>query len=770
MCSRYCSTKFLIVIFLLSPVEARAQNTADLSGIVALPNGTCVSQAIVRLEGTSIQNQTNDSGRFHFTNIPIGTYSLKVSRVGFVPTSTNITLKNGHPAETVITVKEKPVLISEIVVTGTRTEKELSDVPIPTTLISQKDIKSQSAIRLDDVLAEQTGLATTSFLGTGIQVQGFDPAYTLILVDGQPVIGRNGGTLDLKRLNVGNLKQIEIVKGPSSALYGSEALAGVINLITEAPTQPFELSLHSRYATHNALDLGTNVETVLGNLGASLYIQRSSSDGFNHTPENPTLSAPSFVNYGINPKVTYQVSPALDLTISSRVSLETQKNRTVITDMAGLFTDNFTITDWSVNSTGTYHFSPLVRLSLRGYYAEYGTESKIVSDITHIQAERTTFDQHMMRGELESNATISVSYIVTAGGGYSQEQVQADRVSGGIKDASTWYAYAQNEWIPASIFDLIVSYRFDSPSNYAARFSPKLSVLVKPADWISIRSSVGSGFKAPSFQQLYLDFTNAQVGYSVFGATSIKQSLALLDALGQIQNYIIDPSTIQVIRPEYSVAYNLGIEATIGRFALVKVGAYRNDVRDLIETLPVANKTNGQQVFSYFNLNKVYTQGIETEVKIFPVQYFSITVGYQYLEAIDVNVLQQIRDHKIFKFGATGIARPVQEVEYGGLFNRSPHSGVVKLTYDDPEAGTILSLRCTVRDKYGDEDLNGNGILDADSEYVPGYALYNITLSQKLWTTISLLFGAENIFNKTNKKQIPSLPGRIVYGGLSLEF
>ena len=116
------------------------------------------------------------------------------------------------------------------------------------------------------------------------------------------------------------------------------------------------------------------------------------------------------------------------------------------------------------------------------------------------------------------------------------------------------------------------------------------------------------------------------------------------------------------------------------------------------------------------------------------------------------------------------MARPVQEVEYGGLFNRSPNSGIVKLTYDNTDAGTIVSLRCTVRDKYGYEDLNGNGILDDPSEYVPGYALYNVTANQNISAPISLQLGIENIFNYTNKKQIPSLPGRIVYGGLSWEF
>ncbi|PIO47337.1 MAG: colicin I receptor, partial [[Chlorobium] sp. 445] len=112
----------------------------------------------------------------------------------------------------------------EVVVTATRSEKELEEVAIPVSVISKKRIEQQGAMRLNEVLEEQTGLAIMYDHGTGVQMQGFSPAYTLILIDGEPIVGRTAGTLELTRFTVANIERIEIVKGPSSSLFGSEAL------------------------------------------------------------------------------------------------------------------------------------------------------------------------------------------------------------------------------------------------------------------------------------------------------------------------------------------------------------------------------------------------------------------------------------------------------------------------------------------------------------------------------------------------------------------
>ena len=143
---------------------------------------------------------------------------------------------------------------NEIVVTATRTEKKLGNVAVPVTLISSRQIAQAGSVRLADILQEQAGLFITTGFGAGVQMQGLNPDYTLILLNGEPLVGRTAGILDLNRITVGNIKQIEIVKGPSSSLYGSEAMAGVINIITTTPTKN-EFALSARYGSFNTSDV-----------------------------------------------------------------------------------------------------------------------------------------------------------------------------------------------------------------------------------------------------------------------------------------------------------------------------------------------------------------------------------------------------------------------------------------------------------------------------------------------------------------------------------
>jgi outer membrane receptor for ferrienterochelin and colicins len=127
-----------------------------------------------------------------------------------------------------------------VVVTATRSERKMSNLTVPVTLINAQTIQQTGSIRLTDILKEQTGLTMTSGFGAGVQLQGLNPDYTIILINGEPLVGRTAGVLDLNRIALGNIKKIEIVKGPSSSLYGSEAMAGVINIITDASNKiPF---------------------------------------------------------------------------------------------------------------------------------------------------------------------------------------------------------------------------------------------------------------------------------------------------------------------------------------------------------------------------------------------------------------------------------------------------------------------------------------------------------------------------------------------------
>ena len=181
--------------------------------------------------------------------------------------------------------------IGEVVVTATRTEKSIGDIPVPIQVISKKFIQQTGSQKLIDILQQQTGLVLADNplgqalqgypnpFGSGIQLQGLDPAYTLILLDGEPLTGRNAGVLNLGRIAVGNIRQIEIVKGPATSLYGSNALAGVINMITDKPTtNKATLQLHR--AGNNTWGISGG-KTFIGKKNSlQLFANRYSSSGY----------------------------------------------------------------------------------------------------------------------------------------------------------------------------------------------------------------------------------------------------------------------------------------------------------------------------------------------------------------------------------------------------------------------------------------------------------------------------------------------------------
>ena len=151
-----------------------------------------------------------------------------------------------------IVLRTKESALEEVVVSATRTDRSVEDLPMPVTVLGKEKIQQTGGIRLSEVLREQTGLQISSDHGAGLQMQGLDSDYILILLDGEPLIGRTAGTFDLDRMSVSNIERIEILRGPSSAIYGSEAMAGVINIITKTGVQPKTVNLGLRHRSFNS--------------------------------------------------------------------------------------------------------------------------------------------------------------------------------------------------------------------------------------------------------------------------------------------------------------------------------------------------------------------------------------------------------------------------------------------------------------------------------------------------------------------------------------
>lgn len=660
--------------------------------------------------------------------------------------------------------------LDEVVVTATRTERQVGSLPMPVTVIGKPQIRQSGSLRLGDILREQTGLTTVNDHGQGLQVQGFGADYTLILIDGEPLVGRTAGTLDLSRLTVGNIKQIEVVKGPSSSLYGSEALAGVVNIITEeaATTRG---SLSARYGANRTSDLTGEVSLRRGQTGLYVFGNRYASAGYDFTPETFGQTVSPFRNYTGSGRLTTAFTSRLKLSVSGRFFAEGQDNALALPDGRAVVGDG-NVKEYTVNPVLTHQLSERWRMTYRYYRTGYRTETDLRYSDTQAAYDASFFRQTFDRAEVVSGHTFQGRHFLTLGAGFIGESVAATRYPG-RRQFTTRYGFAQFEWVPTDRLTLIAGGRYDAHSQYAAQFSPKLSARYELSRTVALRGSAGVGFKAPDFRQLYLNFDNAVAGYSVFGTQEVAAGIARLQQQGQIAEVLLDPARFGSIRAESSVALNLG---GVADFApkhdlplRLSLNAFRNDVRDLIETQVVARKTNGQNVFSYTNLSRVFTQGVEVDGSyrlVMVAGRLTFNAGYQYLLAKDKAVLEQIRAGQVFRRNAeTLVTERVRPNEYGGLLNRSRHMANVKAFYELPGRGVSASLRGIYRSRYGFADRNGNLIIDDAGEYVRGYVTWHLTAS-KTWKALTVQAGVDNLTGYTDPAYIPSLAGRLWYASL----
>lgn len=661
--------------------------------------------------------------------------------------------------------------LNEVVVTATRNERALNAVPMPVTLIGQKQIRAMGSLRLSEVLAEQTGVFIVNDHGQGIQIQGFNPDYTLILLDGEPLVGRTAGTLELSRLAVANIKQIEIVKGPSSSLYGSEALAGVVNIITERPNGT-KGSFSARYGTNQTSDLAGNLSMKTKKSGFNLFLNRYASGGYDFTPETFGATVSPFQNYTITPKFTHDFSKNISLNISTRYNLENQQSSLLVGN--DQITGTGSVKDWNINPSLRIAFNQNLKAVFRFYNTHYKTNSELLYQKDNNVYDATYFSQTFQRPEIQVDYALGKKQFLTLGVGKIWESVEATRYDD-TKKFETNYGFFQYENLLVNSLNLTVGGRFDAHSAYKAQFSPKVSVAYDLSKKVRLNGSVGVGFKAPDFRQLYLNFTNAVAGYSVFGTQEVAYNLARLQAENQISEVLFDVTKLGELKAESSLAYNFGGKVDLDNGLKIKVNAFRNDISNLIQTQAIALKTNGQSVFSYMNLTKAFTQGIELDASYTIANQQSpitLSAGYQFLEAKDKEVVDKIEKGELFRRDPeTLITERVKASDYEGLFNRSRHSANFKVFYENTKNGLTASLRGIYRSRYGFADYNGNGIADVDNEFVKGYVTWNISASKTFKEQFRVQAGIDNALGYTNTKNIPNLAGRLIWlsVGINLE-
>lgn len=659
--------------------------------------------------------------------------------------------------------------LEEVIVTATRSERELQALPVPVMVIRQEQIQSMGSLRLNDVLAEQTGLAIVNDHGTGVQMQGFTPEYTLILVDGEPLIGRTSGVLELNRIALGNIQQIEIMKGPSSSLYGSEALAGVINIITKRPAG-VSGTVTTRYGTNETWDLSGNINYQRNKLGLYAFVNRYHTEGYDLSANVPGNTVSPFTNYTYQSRLTYDFSSCTKFSLSGRYFSEEQESVSDIgtPDDPTLVNGDGTVKDWNINPVLMHNFSDQLKTTFRFYGSRYGTRSEVTYQSDGAVYDKTYFDQTFARPEIQSEYFLNARNILTLGIGRIWETIAATRYDDKMK-YHTDYAFVQYEWQPLEKLNVLAGARYDNHSAYGSQLSPKFSVQYDVNSWLAVRGSAGVGFKAPDFRQLYLNFTNSTVGYTVLGSQVVTSEIEKLQNDGQIDQVLVEPSTFREINAESSVAYNLGVMIKADKTPSLSISVFRNDVKDLIDTRAVARKVNGQYIYSYYNISKVFTQGIEMEAAYQLSRTLNISAGYQLLVAKDKEEIKNIKDGKVYaRNPETNITYRVSLAEYGGLFNRSRHMLNAKIFYNNLRHGWTASARFIYRGRYGFADANNSTVLDDDREYVDGYVTCNISVAKSFGDILRMQMGCDNLFDYTDPAYIPMLPGRLLWASLSL--
>ncbi len=661
--------------------------------------------------------------------------------------------------------EERSEQLGEVVITATRTLRQLSSLPLPAQLISKKEIKSTNSVKLIDILNEQTGLVTVPDYGggEGIQLQGMDSQYTLILIDGVPLVGRLAGTLDLSRISIGNIKQIEVIKGASSSLYGNEALGGVINIITDKPTWGLKGDVYLRGDSFATLDIGGTLNYKEDKLGLNLFVNRYKSDGYDLDKSDKLKTISPFVNNTFSAKLNYEFSEKTKLLLSGRYYHQKQE----VEPVEGLKGEGF-MDEWNSQIKLSHTFSDKWQSFLEIYATKYMTK-QYYENKDHSVEDQNDFNQLLVKPELRVMYEPIEAHQFIAGIGLTHEALDKSYFIDVPKFNAT-YSYLQYDAEFFQKLNIITGVRFDNHNEYGSQLSPKIAVRYKVYPRLNLRGSVGYGFKTPDFRQLYNNFTNTAVGYTVLGHNAVVTRLPEMQNEGQILNTKVSLSDFDhPLKPENSIAYNIGFDFKLNSNIKFNANLFRNDIKNLIDTYVIATKKNGLSVFSYQNINKIYTQGVEVNLNYKIVQNLTFSAGYQLLLAKDKEAEKLFKKGEIFARSEDGTSFELSAKDYFGLLNRSKHMANMKLFYKIPKWGLDVNIRGTYRSKYGLYDTNGNKYLDKYDRFINGHTLWNVAVNKTFYRMYQLSLGVNNIFDFTNK-EITNIPGRIIYGKIFIKF
>ena len=314
----------------------------------------------------------------------------------------------------------KTINMKEVMVSANKTEKPFVELTVPAKIISRAEIENSGHSRLNDIISEQVGIITVPGFGgsEGVQLQGIDPEYTLILIDGLPIIGRVAGILDLSRISLGSVERIEIIKGASSSLYGSEALGGVINIITNKEKEDgFNNKIYYQYGSFKTQDILTDISfkknrfTVFGNL--NYY----SSDGYDLVEDDGQKTVEAFNNYTGAIGISYDMNALGNLNVNYK-SFTEERDGTIFITSPGVENKSET-NENNISLKYRKDLSKSVSLNIDFYKTGYINKEEQIDQNNNLR--NNNFDQTLNRLDIRFKHSTSTGSYYTIGFGYDKE-------------------------------------------------------------------------------------------------------------------------------------------------------------------------------------------------------------------------------------------------------------------------------------------------------------------------------------------------------------
>lgn len=623
-----------------------------------------------------------------------------------------------------------------VVVTGTRTPERSQRSTVKTDVVTREEAERRGATNVAEALASQPGVQVNpgayGFLGgvSAIQIQGFDLNRVLILEDGEPVVGDIGGAIDLAALPIGDVKRIEIVTGPTSALYGSSAIGGVVNILTAPPALegPSGRARLEGRSTFGAVAQG-NASYRRGSAWAGLDTNFTRQDGIGRTPGVPDLQIPETSRFMLGARAGTSLTKSIDFRVrarwlrdrsdglSSRIApgigrylldrpAETDRytlHFIETIDLGGGSSLRFTMgRQWIDNETATVQQnSPVGDRRERGQRMQSFEAIGTFADgartwVLGTRAQVEDFTQRVTKTESLSSGLRSTT----------QEEVQPQRY-GSVAP------YGQLQWKFGETFTLLPGVRGEFHSRYGNAVTPRLAASYRPVKDLLFRASVGRGYRAPSAKELGFTFDHSVFGYRVLGAPDL--------------------------RPETSWGTNADVTYQPSKDARIRAGAFMNWVDDLID-LDLAGGSGGSSVvdYRYKNFGKARTFGAQLDGFVQLGQRFRAEVAYDYLWTRD-----DLND------------RPL-----GG---RPPHT-------------LTASLRATPFWKlegYARFRAVTDAFVSAETR-APSYGLFDLRIGREVWPKAQAYAGVLNLLDIHQEPgRVGDLRpplGRVFYIGLRAEF